>query len=143
MIRRIPNTIPYMLGTFAIAVGLGVSAPTASAASLAQEADINNRLLEIAVADEIRKSCDVISPRIFTAWRRMQALKAEAIARGYTEAEIEAYVNDKDEKRKMRARSDAYVREHEAEPNDAQSLCRLGKEEIAKQSRIGSLLVAR
>ena len=120
-----------------------MSAPWAGASSLAQETDINNRLFEIAVADEIRKSCDSISPRIFTAWRRMQALKAEAIKRGYTEAEIEAYVSDKDEKRKMRARSDAYVRKHGAEPNDGPSLCRLGKEEIAKQSRIGSLLVAR
>lgn len=132
-----------MMGAAAVAVFLGVSALWAAASSLAQETDINDRLFEIAVADEIRKSCDSISPRIFTAWRRMQALKAEAIRRGYTEAEIEAYVSDKDEKRKMRARSDAYVRRHGAEPNDGPSLCRLGKEEIAKQSRIGSLLVAR
>jgi len=132
-----------MMGPIASVVALAVSGPVMGADGLAQEADINDRLFEIAVADEIRKSCDSISPRIFTAWRRMQALKAEAQKRGYTDAEIEAYVTDKEEKRAMRARADAYVREHGAEPNDGPSLCRLGKEEIAKQSRIGTLLVAR
>ena len=125
------------------AVALAASAPVMAADTLARETDINDRLFEIAVADEIRKSCGSISPRFFTAWRRMQALKATAKERGYTDAEIEDYINDKAEKRKMRARSDAYVRKHGAEPNDGPSLCRLGKEEIAKQSRIGSLLVAR
>jgi len=132
-----------MMGPAVSAVALAVAGPVMGADTLAKEADINNRLFEIAVADEIRKSCDSISPRIFTAWRRMQALKAEAKTRGYTDAEIEAYVTDKEEKRKMRARADAYVRKHGAEPNDGPSLCRLGKQEIAKRSRIGTLLAAR
>ena len=60
-----------------------------------------------------------------------------------TDAEIEAYVTDKEEKRKMRARADAYIRAHGAAPNDGPSLCVLGRDEIAKQSRIGALLRAR
>lgn len=132
-----------MTGPAATLVALAMAGPAAGADSLAQETDINARLVEIAIADEIRKNCETISPRIFTAWARMRALKAEAERRGYTEAEIEAYVTDKDEKRTIRGRSDAYIRAHGAEPNDGPSLCRLGKEEIEKQSPIGALLAER
>jgi hypothetical protein len=124
-------------------LGFGLAVPGASAASLAQETDINERLMEMSVADEIRKRCDSISARMFRGLGLMNELKAEAVARGYSEAEIEAYVKDREEKRKMRARADAYIRARGAEPNDGPSLCALGRDEIEKQSRIGALLRAR
>ncbi|MET4127109.1 DUF5333 domain-containing protein [Roseovarius sp. MBR-6] len=124
-------------------LGFGLAVPGASAASLAQETDINQRLMEMSVADEIRKRCDSISARMFRGLGLMNELKAEAVARGYSEAEIEAYVKDREEKRKMRARADAYIRARGAEPNDGPSLCVLGRDEIEKQSRIGALLRAR
>lgn len=126
-----------------LGLGLGMQAPAAQAGSLAQEADINQRLMEMSVADEIRKRCDTISARLFKGLSLMRELKAEAMARGYSVAEIEAYVTDKEEKRKMRGRADAYIRERGAAPNDGPSLCVLGRDEIAKQSRIGQLLRAR
>ena len=99
--------------------------------------------MEMSVADEIRKRCDSISARIFAGLSLMRELEAKAMERGYSKAEIEAYVTDKEEKRKMRARADAYIRAHGAAPNDGPSLCVLGRDEIAKQSRIGALLRAR
>jgi len=117
--------------------------PAAGAASLSQETDINDALFEITVANEIRKECDSISPRIFEALGRMRKLKAEARKRGYSEAEIDAYVNNEAEQQKMRERRNAYLRANGAEPNDGPSLCALGRREIAKRSRIGALLWAR
>jgi len=125
------------------ALAVAALVPAASAASLSQETDINDALFEIAVANEIRKECDSISPRIFTAIDRMNDLKAEARRRGYTDAEIDAYVNDKTEKRKMRDRRNAYIRAQGAVPDDGPSLCALGRTEISKRSRIGALLRAR
>lgn len=124
-------------------VAAALGGAMAEARTLAQEADINQRLMEMSVADEIRKRCDSISARLFAGLSLMRELKAEAMARGYSEAEIEAYVTDKEEKRKMRARADAYIRAHGAAPNDGPSLCVLGRDEIAKQSRIGALLRVR
>ncbi|WP_104018779.1 DUF5333 domain-containing protein [Roseovarius nitratireducens] len=132
-----------MTGTGLAALAVAAMVPAASAASLSQETDINTALFEIAVANEIRKECDSISPRIFTAIGRMNALKAEARRRGYSDADIDAYVNDKAEKQKMRARRNEYIRAQGAVPDDGPSLCALGESEIAKQSRIGALLVAR
>ena len=68
-----------MTGTGLAALAVAAMVPAASAASLSQETDINTALFEIAVANEIRKECDSISPRIFTAIGRMNALKSEAI----------------------------------------------------------------
>ncbi len=132
-----------MTGTGLAALAVAAMVPAASAASLAQETDINDALFEIAVANEIRKECDSISPRIFTAIGRMNALKAEARRRGYSDAEIDAYVDNKAEKQKMRARRNEYIRAQGAVPDDGPSLCALGEREIAKQSPIGALLVAR
>jgi hypothetical protein len=132
-----------MTGTGLAALAVAAIVPAASAASLSQETDINTALFEIAVANEIRKECDSISPRIFTAIGRMNALKSEARRRGYSDAEIDAYVNDKAEKQKMRARRNEYIRAQGAVPDDGPSLCALGESEISKQSPIGALLVAR
>jgi hypothetical protein len=125
-------------------VALAVLGGTAvRAGALAQEDDINRRLVEMSVADEIRKRCDSISARLFAGLGLMMTLRSEARERGYTATEIEDYVTDKEQKRKIRARADAYIRAHGAEPNDGPSLCALGQSEIAKQSQIGALLRAR
>lgn len=134
-----------MILSFVLSLGLGVSGgvASASAGSLSQESEINQGLFYMAVADEIRKRCGTISPRIVTAISYMRSLKAEALERGYTEAEIDAYIADKEEKRKIRGRSDDYIRSMGAMPNDGPSLCKLGQTEIAKQSPIGKFLKAK
>ncbi|MGI3210526.1 DUF5333 domain-containing protein [Roseovarius tibetensis] len=115
----------------------------ARAGSLASEKDINTGLFNVAVADKIRRQCDEISPRLFTAMSYLQALKSEARKRGYSDAEIDRYIEDPAEKSKMRARRDAYIRASGAEPDEGPSMCTLGRQEIARQSQIGQLLKAR
>jgi len=131
--------------TMALAIGLAVTASGADARaqSLASETDINTGLFNVAVAHKIRKECDEISPRLFKAIGYLQSLKNEARKRGYSDDEIDRYINDDVEKDKMDARRNAYIRASGAEPNDGPSMCRLGHQEIARQSQIGQLLKAR
>ncbi|MFB9150775.1 DUF5333 domain-containing protein [Roseovarius ramblicola] len=142
MIRVISRDCPALAGAWIVALAV-LCGTEVRAGTLAQETGINQRLVEMSVADEIRKRCDSISARFFAGLKLMMALRSEARERGYTAAEIEDYVSDKEEKRKIRGRADAYIRAHGAEPNDGPSLCALGQSEIAKQSRIGALLRAR
>ncbi|SEK36544.1 hypothetical protein SAMN05443999_101289 [Roseovarius azorensis] len=132
-----------MILSLAMGLVLSATAASATAGSLAREADINQGLFYVSVANKIRKGCDAIAPRTFTAIRYLEALKAEARARGYSEAEIDEYINDKDEKALMRERRDAYIRANGAEPEGGPGLCRLGSREIAEQSQIGKLLRAK
>lgn len=129
----------------ALVIGIAATASVADARaqSLASEHDINTGLFNVAVADRIRKKCDDIAPRYFTALGYLQSLKAEARKRGYSDAEIDRYINDDAERAKMEERRNAYIRDSGADPTDRASLCRLGRQEIARQSQIGQLLKAR
>lgn len=109
-------------------------------AGLKQENDINQGLLVIAVADKIRRACDGIGAKIFTAQRYVTALKNLASERGYSDDEINDYINNKSNKAEMRERRNNYFQARGASNLDAESLCVLGKTEIANGSQIGNLL---
>ncbi len=112
-------------------------------AGLADEADINAGLLTVAVADKIRRECDDISGRLLAARSYVTGLKKMAVDRGYTEAQIDAYINDSEEKAQMRERRNAYFKSKGASNLDAQSLCDLGRAEIRNRSLVGSFLKAK
>ncbi|SRR6056297_691293 len=127
--------------SFALAAGsvAGASAKV----GLPNEKDINAGLLAVAAADKIRRECNSISGRFFRARSYVNGLKSMARDRGYTENEIDAYVNDKSHQRAMRERRNAFFKSRGASNLDAQSLCVLGRAEISKKSVIGSLLKAK
>lgn len=132
-----------VLKSLALGAVLAVSAATAQANAgpgLAAEKEINDGLLVIAVADKIRRECSDISARFLTARSYLGSLKDAAAGKGYTEAQINAYINDDAEKAKMRDRRNAYFKARGASNLDAASLCALGRAEIQKQSQIGLLL---
>ncbi|MEI4260439.1 DUF5333 domain-containing protein [Roseovarius sp. D0-M9] len=116
---------------------------SAARADLGAEKDINAGLLAIAAADKIRRECGDISGKFWAARSYVNQLKGMAQKRGYTDAQIDAYVNDDAEQAKMRERRNAYFKSKGASNLDAASLCRLGQDEIKNRSRIGSFLKAK
>ncbi|MFD1343821.1 DUF5333 domain-containing protein [Litorisediminicola beolgyonensis] len=125
------------------ALSLALTGASAAAASLSDEADINRGLLAVGIADEVRKKCDSIEPRLIRAYSFLNDLKAQARAKGYSDDEIEAYVTSDAEKKRMRALGEAYLQKNGVDLKDASSYCTFGEEEIAKGSQIGVLLRAR
>jgi hypothetical protein len=120
-----------------------VLATPAVAAGLQNETTINNGLLAVGIADEIRNRCDRISARTFTALGFLNSLKREARSKGYSNDEINRYTKSSVEKAKMRKRGQAYLAQNGASTSDPASMCRLGRAEINKRSQIGVLLRAR
>lgn len=130
----------------ALIVGLGLSLAGASASTgggLRSEADINDGLLVLAVADKIRRDCNRIRARFFRADRYVNKLKSQALARGYSRAEIAAYIGDDAAEAKLRARRDAWLEARGTSVADPASLCALGVLEIVQGSPIGRLLKAK
>jgi len=101
---------------------------------------IDDAVFDIAVADQIRKKCPDIAPRLIQAYSLYRATRAQAKALGYTDAEIEAYGDSDVEKARMRARGDVFFKANGVVASDPQTFCALGRAEIEKSSRIGSLL---
>ncbi len=101
---------------------------------------INDGLLYVGLADEIRKNCGSISGRIFKGIARLRAIHKSAQDMGYSKQEIETFVDSRAEKDRLKARGRAYLKSNGASLKDKPSMCALGRKEIAKNTAIGTLL---
>ena len=90
MFRKTLGTVCFCLVT----LSNSASADT----GLSQEADINKGLVIIAAADKIRRSCDTIGGRLFRAQRYANSLKEVARSRGYSDQQIDAFLDSKAER---------------------------------------------
>ncbi|WP_069299722.1 DUF5333 domain-containing protein [Neptunicoccus sediminis] len=122
----------------------GMMATTALAnPPLREVKEINDGLLYVGLADEIRKNCDSISGRIFKGVGRLRAIHKQAQDMGYSKSEIETFVDSRAEKNRLKARGKAYLKANGASLEDKASMCALGRKEIARGSAIGTLLYER
>jgi hypothetical protein len=119
------------------------SASASAQQGLSSESDINAGLVIMAAADKIRRSCGTIGGRLMRAQKFANTLKDVARARGYSDTEIDAYLDSKAERAKVREQRNVYFQSQGASNLDAQSLCVLGHAEIARKSQIGHLLKAK
>ncbi|WP_134678832.1 DUF5333 domain-containing protein [Paracoccus ravus] len=126
-----------------IAATLLAAGPAAALEPLAQEKYINDRLIAARIADRIRRTCPNIDARLFYAYGEARKLKSYAQSKGYSAKQIEAFLDDKSQKKRIYAVAEDYLTRKGARSGDAESFCRLGRDEIARKSVIGSLLVAK
>ncbi|UWR23693.1 DUF5333 domain-containing protein [Sulfitobacter sp. S190] len=120
-----------------------LAAPLAAKPALRDVKSIDDAVFDVAIADQIRKKCPSISARMLKAINFAYKTKAAAKDLGYTDDEIDAYLDSDAEKARMRARGNAYFEAQGVDTSDPQSYCALGLQEIGKSSRIGSLLKAK
>jgi hypothetical protein len=123
------------------ALALTVSAAASTARPpLSQVAEIDDALMAVAIADDIRKRCDGIEARMFRAFLTIQSLEARARDLGYSEAEIEDYVTSKAEKARMRDKALNWLAARGVDGSDDAALCAYGRAAIAREDAVGRLL---
>lgn len=122
------------------ALCVALAAPAAAKSPLRDVSVVDDGLMYIAIADRLRKDCDDLSPRILRAMSRINGLKDTARARGYTDAEIEAYHTSKSEQKRMKTKATAWLQARGVSVKDKAGFCAFGKAEIARGSQIGTLL---
>lgn len=110
---------------------------------LGENKPLNDTLYAILVADEIRKQCDSISGRVLKGIGMLWGIVQDAKELGYTDDEINAYRNSEEAKAVLRARGDAMMAEKNVTYDDPQTFCQWGRDEIANDTLIGSLLRAK
>lgn len=125
----------------AAALGSGLAVlPAQALEPLDQEAYINERLVSARVADRIRRECPSISANMLKAFGEAQALKAYAQRKGYPDAQIDAFLDDRTQRQRIYAIAEEYMRKHGVRDGDANSFCALGYAEIDARSVTGSLI---
>ena len=127
-----------LIPTVLLCVALAV--PAVAKPALRDVKEIDDTLMQIAIADEIRKSCSDISARMLRALGQVNALESKAKTLGYSDQEIDDYVTSKAEKKRMRAKAEAWLASQGVNAKDKKALCAFGHAQIDKKTYIGSLL---
>lgn len=146
--RFAANLCERVAVTRLIAAALIAVLPLAASAAtglppLSQERYINDRLIAARIADRIRKECPTMGARIIYAFQQARALERYALDKGYSKAEVDAFVDSKPDRQRIYATAEEYLARNGATPGDPDSFCRLGRAEIDRRSVTGSLLVAK
>ena len=119
---------------------LSLASPVLAREPLGEDPHIVNSLMSGRVADVIRNECSSISAKMFVVMGKLNELETYARGKGYTEAEVKAFLKDKTEKDRIKAMAADYLAKAGAVPGDAESYCKVGRDEIAKGTLAGSLL---
>ena len=127
----------------ALFAALALAGPAAALVPLPQERHINDSLIQARVADVLRRNCPSLDARMVRAFNEARKLKRYALAQGYSEAEIDTFLHSKEERRRVYREADRYMVANGVVNGRPETFCRLGKQEIARKTIAGSLLVAR
>jgi Family of unknown function (DUF5333) len=119
---------------------LVVATPVLAQVPINEEPKIMDTLLQGFIGDAIDDNCDTIEARKLRALGELTKLRDYALAQGYSADEIRDLVKSKEEKAKGKARAAEILKERGAEPGNQEAYCKIGEEEIAKESLIGYLL---
>ena len=126
-----------------LAMCLAMTAGTSMAQDklpLSQETYIYGSLRSAAIGALIEKHCPTISARRVLAIWKARGLLSYAHDKGYTTAEVKAFVYDKAEQEKMRRKAQVYLRKNGAVRGQPESYCAIGRAEIKKGTLTGQLL---
>ena len=125
-----------------MAVG-ALTTPAAALEPLSQERYINDRLIAARIADRIRRECPTLDARVLYAFTQARALERYALDKGYTRQQVDAFMDDRAERQRIYAVAEDYMARNGVRKGDAESYCRLGRQEMANGTVAGSLLVAK
>jgi len=117
-----------------------VAAPAAANPPLAQQAEISEGLIAAAIAYEIGDKCDSLDARLLRGIAFLNGLRSRASDLGYSDAEIDAYMDDRAEKRRLEAVARQRLRDLGGVEGDWDSYCAVGRDQMAAGSQIGQLL---
>ena len=125
-----------------LGVVMGLFGAAACAANLRDETAISERILTVGIADIIRNECPSIRARMLRAVFYVTATERMARKLGYSQAEVDAYVDDDVEKDRLRGIGHARLAEWGAVPGQPETYCTVGRDQIAAKTEIGKLLKA-
>ncbi|MBN8632277.1 MAG: DUF5333 domain-containing protein [Rhodobacterales bacterium] len=129
-----------MLRTITIALTLAVTAPAYALVPINEEPVIHDKLLQGFIGDAIADNCPTMEARTLRALGELNNLRDYALKQGYEASVVREFVTSKAEKKKFKAEAAEWLKAKGAEPGNPDAYCKIGEEEIAKNSLVGYLL---
>ena len=133
-VKPLSQSLPFVL-IFVLIASAALAKPP-----LREVEEVRDGLITAGIAIEIDDNCDDISVRLIRGLSYLEGLKRTARDLGYSEAEIDAYVDDKAEKSRLEGMARDWLAERGAVAGDESSYCAIGSAEMAIGSQVGRLL---
>jgi hypothetical protein len=123
-----------------IPLALILATPALALVPLKDQTEISEGLIAAAIAYEIGDKCDSINARLLRGVSFLNGLRDRAGDLGYSDAEIDAYLDDRAEKNRLESVARQRLRDLGGVEGDWESYCAVGREQIAAGTQIGQLL---
>ena len=114
--------------------------PALALGPLKDVAAVRDGIIAVGMAYEIGDKCGSIEARYLRGLSYLNELKATAADLGYSQAEIDAYIDDDAEKDRLEAIARQQLADLGAVPGDEASYCTVGAAQIAAATQVGQLL---
>lgn len=124
----------------ALALAVMPGGLAAQTVPLKDVAEVRDGIIYVGMAYEISEKCDGINARIFRGIGYLQSLKNRARALGYADADIDAYVNDSDEKRRLEQIARDQLVSLGVIAGQPATYCAVGRAQMDAGTRVGWLL---
>lgn len=108
--------------------------------ALKDVAKVRDGIIFVGMAYEISEKCDSINARLFRGLGYLESLRSHARDLGYSEAEIDAYINDEAEKDRLEGIARAQLAQLGVVPGQEASYCAVGRAQMDANTRVGWLL---
>lgn len=128
------------IATAALCAFLSAPALAQDRPGLQGEPEIENSLRIVATVEVLRDNCDALDLRKIKALMYVRGIQSRARKLGYSDAEIESYVDDDTQKERLEGIAMSYLQSKGAVPGDAASFCAVARGEMAAESTVGGLL---
>jgi len=126
------------LVTFAVLAALTTSAE--ARVQLKDDATIEDGLKTVAIGKMLYKGCDRITPRRIKAFSFARSLQSRARALGYSDTEIDAYLDSDTDKTRVKSKARAYLASKGVDFAKPSTLCSVGAVEIQTETAVGQFL---
>lgn len=124
-----------------LGVVLALSAGSVQAQTpLKDVAHVREGLIAAGMAIEIGDQCDSISVRLLRGMNFLNSLKNHASGLGYSDAEIDAYVDDDAEKARLEDIARGRLADLGAVAGQGETYCAVGRDQMAQGTAVGRLL---
>ena len=125
----------------ALCVATVTFADTASAQGpLKDVARVRDGIIHVGMAYELSEKCGSLRARTLRGIGFLQQLKSHAEELGYSDAEIDAYVDNDAEKDRLEAIARGQLAALGVVPGDEATYCTVGRDQIARETPVGWLL---
>ena len=114
--------------------------PAQALPPLSENRAITEGLIAVGMALELGENCPDLSPRMVRGLFYLNGLKGQARDAGYSDAQIDAFVQDAGQKARLEDAARTRLRALGVQDDLAESYCTVGRAQIAADTAAGRLL---